>query len=162
MLSLKILLGPELSNIIGPRLPLSGRNVDFKATVELFQIFKETIHISTGNKQQPEIQSFLGQLKQIIDQMNSYQILALIIDIINFKQLRNHPANNCVINALIPKIRNLQFKDIALLDYRIHRMNLNSSYKELQLKIQDTFSNNVARILESCKEFEYLLMTTNY
>lgn len=127
--------------------------MDSKGVVEFFQSLKETKNVSANDMQ---------HLTQFINQMTADQLLAIMIGIINFKQLQNHPVNRCVMNAFIPQIRNLQFKDVAFVDYRIHRMSLNASYEKLQLEIKIFFLENIHRILDECHKFENLLMTTAY
>lgn len=162
-----LILGPGFvklknSHRITSRLPSKSDNVTSKDVVEFFQGLSKTKCVRVEDVQKVDFQSFLRQTMEIIRRMAGSEILQVMIGIIHHEQLRKHPVNKCVMNALIAKIRALQFRDMAFLDYLIQRMKLNSTYDRLRLEIQKTFLENVDGILDECKEFETLLMTTVY
>lgn len=136
--------------------------MDPKDVIEFFRGLSEIKNVGADDVQKPEFQSLLSRTMEIIHQMAGSEILTVMIGTIHHEQLRKHPINNCAMNALIPKIRDLDFKGVAFLDYLIQRRKFNSSYKRLRSEIQKTFLENVDRILEECNEFDNLLPTMIY
>lgn len=158
-----MILGRPKPSRVTWKLPPIDIELTPKAVYGFFQNIKSTDCVTDNDVKTNSFQRFLNEAQPIItDQSSAKEILEILIGIINNTSLRGHCINDCVENALKLKISYISFRELAFLDYLIHRLGLNDFYKELRLEIQMDFLSRIDELFNNCKNFDEIKLVVEY